>query len=84
MFTAEQIDNQTRHIESPDAQVEAMKAIFLEQDDSSRFPINGRFNATERAFANIEALEEANGPLYGLEFSLSVEREISEIVNAEL
>lgn len=84
MLTAEQINNQTSHIESPEAQVEAMKAIFLEKDDSSLYPINGRFNATERAFNNIALLEEANGPLYGLEFALSVEHEISEIVNAEL
>ncbi len=83
ILTAEQINAETDHITSPEEQVEAMKSLFLAQDQSSLYPINGRFNATERAFDNVSALEECNGAIFGLEFAYSVEQALSDIVNNE-
>lgn len=80
-LTAEQIDANTQDIDCPVEQVTAMKALFAEQDQSHLYPINGKFNATEMAFSQVEQLEECNGALYGLEFAYAVETALSEIVN---
>lgn len=55
--------------------------FFRLMDQSNSFPIFGKFNATERAIRRIRR----NFPgLEGLEYYLTLESEVSRIVNAEL
>lgn len=55
---------------------------FRERDDSNLFPVNGRFNATERAIRRLYKFENQYGErLEGLELELWLENEISQIVN---
>ena len=62
------------------ANIRAINKLFRAQDDSHLWPINGRFNATERA---IRRLRKFDYPVYGLEYCLGLEHEISTIVNQE-
>lgn len=55
--------------------------FFRLMDDSNLWPICGKFNATERAIRRIRR----NFPgLEGLEYYLTLENEVSRIVNAEI
>lgn len=63
--------------------IRQINAHFRKNDESRLWPVCGRFNATERAIRRVRRLRrmglDVNG---GLEYYLTVEREISEIVNA--
>jgi hypothetical protein len=63
-----------------DMSVRQINAYFRKNDDSHLWPICGRFNATERAIRRVRRMGLAG--YGGLEYYLTVEREISEIVNA--
>lgn len=54
---------------------------FRKIDDSYKFPISGKFNATERA---IRKVRKFFSELQGLEYALTLENEISRIVNKEI
>lgn len=57
---------------------------FREQDESGKWPICGRFNATERAIRIVRKFARVGGyDLQGLEYALALEAEISRIVNKE-
>ena len=62
--------------------IRKINAYFRQNDDSNKWPICGRFNATERAIRKLRRKRaqglEVNS---GLEYYLSLEREISDIVN---
>ena len=60
--------------------VRQINAYFRKNDDSHLWPICGRFNATERAIRRVRRMGLAG--YGGLEYYLTVEREISDIVNA--
>ncbi|MBR3398586.1 MAG: hypothetical protein IKH08_02275 [Prevotella sp.] len=60
--------------------VRQINAYFRKNDESHLWPICGRFNATERAIRRVRRMGLAG--YGGLEYYLTVEREISEIVNA--
>ena len=63
--------------------VRQINAYFRKHDDSHLWPICGRFNATERAIRRIRrARREGMDVCSGLEYYLTLERYISEIVNA--
>lgn len=63
--------------------VRQINAYFRKHDDSHLFPICGRFNATERAIRRIRRYRRDGMEVCsGLEYYLTLEREISEIVNA--
>lgn len=63
--------------------VRQINAYFRKHDDSHLWPICGRFNATERAIRRIRRYRRDGMEVCsGLEYYLSLEREISEIVNA--
>jgi hypothetical protein len=53
------------------------------QDESHLYPINGRFDATERAIRKARQFQKEAGPVYGLEYSLLIDSLLGEIVNAE-
>jgi len=81
-LTAEQI---AAHADDKDgvSNVRAINRLFREQDESHLFPINGRFNVTERAIRRVRTLARHNGALAGLEYAYAIDWEISEIVNDE-
>ena len=58
--------------------------LFLQQDDSHLWPIRGKFNATKRALNRIRKAEK-EGLIFDdlLSYALTLEAEISEIVNNE-
>lgn len=63
--------------------VRQINAFFRKHDDSHLWPICGRFNATERAIRRIRRYRRDGMEVCsGLEYYLTLEREISEIVNA--
>ena len=59
-----------------------MNKIFLRQDESHLFPIRGAFNATKRAIRRVRKFEKEGGyNLTGLEYTLAIDSELSNIVN---
>ena len=62
--------------------IRQINAYFRENDDSHLFPIRGRFNATERAIRRIQK-KKRDGLCVnpGYEYFLTLENEISKIVN---
>lgn len=57
-----------------------INAYFRKNDESHKWPICGRFNATERAIRRVRRY--GFGVYGGLEYYLAVEHELIEIVNA--
>lgn len=65
-----------------DMSIRQINAYFRKNDDSHLWPIRGRFNATERAIRCIRRLRRDGLCVEpGLVYYLTLEREISEIVN---
>ena len=60
--------------------VRQINAHFRAEDDSHLWPVCGRFNATERAIRRVRRKGLAGRG--GLEYYLTLEREITDIVNA--
>ena len=62
--------------------IRKINAFFRKNDENRLYPVLGRFNVTERAIRRIRRLRrmgmEVNS---GYEYYLTLEREISEIVN---
>ena len=62
--------------------IRQINAFFRKNDESRLYPVLGRFNATERAIRRIRRYRrmgmEVNS---GYEYYLTLQREISEIVN---
>ena len=62
--------------------IRQINALFRKNDCSRLYPVCGRFNATERAIRRIRRYRrmgmEVNS---GYEYYLTLEREISEIIN---
>lgn len=56
---------------------------FRSIDESNKFPINGKFNVTERAIRRVRRLRRDMGVCEGLEYYLLMENTISNIVNDE-
>lgn len=55
---------------------------YREEDESYKFPINGRFNATERAIRRLRVFEKEFGErLDGAELIEFLEQELTRIVN---
>ena len=58
---------------------------FRREDESDKFPIGGRFNATERALRRLRKLRREGLVLHeGLEYYLALDAEISQIVNDQI
>ena len=66
-----------------DMSIRQINRYFREHDESRKYPICGRFNATERAIRRVRRLRREGLEVYpGLEYYLTLERELTEIVNA--
>ena len=64
---------------------EIINGIFREYDDSHKWPINNQFDATERAIKRVQKFMRDSGcDLQGLEYALTLDREVSNIVNDNL
>jgi len=81
--TAEQIANETDS-KNGLANIRAINKAYRAQDDSRLWPINNRFNATERAIRQARKLQRESGAVYGLEYCYMLDSLISSIVNSEV
>jgi hypothetical protein len=59
--------------------IRIINRLFRARDDSDAWPVSGRFNATERAIRKLRRLQVVEHG--GLEYALSLDGEISRIVN---
>ena len=79
------VNENTKSIDIINATKRQINKWLRSKDDSHLWPICGKFNATERAINRIRKFEKESGyDLQGLEYFLTVEREISNIVNSEI
>ena len=62
-------------------QIRFINKFFRAQDDSSMWPINGRFSVTERAIRHARKFEREGGVMTPYEYALFLEAEESRIVN---
>lgn len=53
--------------------------LFRLQDESHKWPVSNKFNATERAIRQLR--KEGGTEIWGLEYALALDAKISEIVN---
>ena len=81
--TAEQIAVETDD-KNGLANIRAINKAYRAQDDSHLWPINNRFNATERAIRQARKLQRESGAIYGLEYCYLLDSLISTIVNSEM
>ena len=63
--------------------VRQINKYLREVDESNKFPINGRFNVTERAIRKVQKLKKEMEIHDGLEYYLAVTSEIRLMVNDE-
>ena len=63
-----------------------INALFRSHDESHLFPINGRFNAIERAIRKLQKLNREGNSVAvgGFEYATQLDHMISEIVNGEV
>ncbi len=73
--------NVTLNDDVNDKSLRVINKVFRLADESHLFPINGAFNATNRAINRYRKYFQANGPCTILEYILGLENEISQIVN---
>lgn len=81
-LSPEQIAEQTKDLFGL-AERRAINALYRAQDESRLYPINGEFNATERAIRQANKYERGAGPVYGLEYCYLLDSLLSQIVNGE-
>ena len=62
----------------------AINKAFRAADESHLWPINNRFDATERAIRAVRRYMRDAGELAGLEYAYALEAELSRIVNGAL
>lgn len=68
-----------------DLTIRQINALMLKEDDSKLFPICGRFNLTKRAIRKLRTLRQKGMEVNpGLEYYLSLNDIISEIVNSQI
>lgn len=80
-LTPEQIAEIANKRSKAGGNITIINNLFREQDESHLWPINGRFNVTERAIRRARDIRRETGPIFGLEYALLVDSIISEIVN---
>lgn len=81
--TADEIAELCEHLDGRENR-RAINALFRAQDQSHLYPILGDFDATQRAIKRVQKyMRESGHNLAGLEYALSLEDELSRIVNSE-
>jgi hypothetical protein len=81
-FIAENIAEKTKHLDGKNNR-EAINYVYRQMNESHLWPINNKFDVTERAIRKIRKQEQFTEKSYGLEYCLALENEISDIVNNE-
>lgn len=82
-LTAEQIAHNAEKYNGR-ANRAAINKFYRKQDDSHLYPVFNRFNVTERAIRRLRRYERAGACIGdGLEYALTLETELSHIVNVE-
>ena len=81
-LTANQILEEAQK-ESSTTQRRIINRLFRKQDESDMWPINGKFNVTERAIRHAQKFERDGGAMSPMEYALFLEQEMSRIVNDE-
>ena len=72
-------------IENPRANRTAINRAFRKVDESHLWPINGRFDATERAIRQArQYMRDAGTDMSGLEYALFLDSALSRIVNGSI
>jgi hypothetical protein len=83
MLTPYQIAERAERYEGR-ANIAAINRLFRRQDESHLWPINGRFDATERAIRRLRRLAREGACIEpGLEYALALYAELSAIVNGD-
>ena len=83
MLTPYQIAERSERYEGR-ANIAAINRLFRRQDESHLWPINGRFDATERAIRRLRRLARDGACIEpGLEYALALDAELSAIVNGD-
>ena len=57
--------------------------LFRQQDDSNKWPVNNKFDVTERAIRRARKFESQSGVMSPLEYAMFLEQDTSQIVNDE-
>ena len=65
------------------ANIAMINRLFARQDESHLWPINGRFDATQRAIRRLRRMRTEVEINPGLEYALALDAEISRVVNGE-
>ena len=81
-LTAEQIAKETDDKDGL-ANIRAINKLYRAQDESHLFPVNGKFNVTERAIRKARWFQRQTDAVYGLEYCYLLESIMSRIVNKE-
>jgi uncharacterized protein (DUF1015 family) len=73
------------YVVSTHASIRHINKLFRSIDESHKWPVSGRFNATERAIRRMRKLRREYGPGYTVEeYAYALRDEIARIVNAEV
>lgn len=68
-----------------DMSIRQLNRLFRQNDESHKWPVQGRFNATERAIRRIRRnILSHIGPTGGIEYAMMLDQEISRIVNSQV
>ena len=62
----------------------AINKAFRAADESHLWPINNRFDATERAIRRVRRFMREAGELSGLAYALALDAELSRVVNGAI
>lgn len=83
-LTAEQIfERAEKKSDTLLGQRRVINKLFRRQDESDKWPIQGRFDVTERAIRHALKLERDGGIMPPLEYAMFLEHDTSLIVNDE-
>ena len=77
MRTLEQLARDTNHLTAM-GQKRAINAHFRKHDESRKWPILGKFNATERA---IRSIQKCGISVWGYDYCICLDQAISRLVN---
>jgi len=81
-LSPEEIAEKTDHLTGM-ANIRAINREFRAQDESHLWPVDGRFNATEREIRQAREFRRlSGGSVYGLEYCYLLDELLSSIVNA--
>lgn len=71
-------------VDVTDMSIRQINQLFRKHDESRKWPICGRFNATERAIRRLREVMRCNGTTGGFEYAHMLDDEIGRIVNREI